>query len=179
MKYLFILSFLCLTDLLSAQRDIYKDPFRQLDQQLPTPNDYRNASGAPGYKYWQQQADYNIQLELNDDKQSISGQEVITYKNNSPDVLTFIWMQLDQNQMAENSQTYDLASPKVDAKMTAAQIEKLDHTFDGGFKLEYVKDNLTGTDLKKTINYTMMRLELPKPLKSGESYVFKIKWWYN
>ena len=79
MKYLSFI-FICTCTLTFAQRDIYKDPFRQLDQQLPTPNDYRNASGAPGHKYWQQQADYNIQLELNDDKQTISGQEVITYK---------------------------------------------------------------------------------------------------
>lgn len=163
----------------SAQMGVNKDPFRQLDQQLPTPNDYRNASGAPGHKYWQQQADYAIQIELNDDKQTISGQEVITYKNNSPDVLTFLWLQLDQNQMAENSQTYELNSHKIDPKMSQSQIAAMDHTFDGGFKLEYVKDNLTGADLKKTVNYTMMRVELPKPLKSGESYSFKIKWWYN
>jgi len=179
MKFTALLYVCLFTFSLIAQTGIYKDPFRQLDQQLPTPNDYRNASGAPGHKYWQQQADYAIQIELNDDKQTISGQEVITYKNNSPDVLTFLWLQLDQNQMAENSQTHDLASPKVDARMTAAQIAKLEHTFDGGFKLEYVKDNLTGADLKKTINYTMMRVDLPRPLKTGESYSFKLKWWYN
>ena len=179
MKYFSVLFFTCISIAALAQRDIYKDPFRQLDQQLPTPNDYRNASGAPGHKYWQQQADYNIKLELNDDKQTISGEEVITYKNNSPDVLPFIWLQLDQNQMAENSQTYELNSHKLDPKMTAGSIAAIDHTFDGGFKLEYVKDNLTGADLKKTINYTMMRVDLPKPLKPGESYAFKLKWWYN
>lgn len=179
MKYFSVLFFTFISIAALAQRDIYKDPFRQLDQQLPTPNDYRNASGAPGHKYWQQQADYNIKLELNDDKQTISGEEVITYKNNSPDVLPFIWLQLDQNQMAENSQTYELNSHKLDPKMTAGSIAAIDHTFDGGFKLEYVKDNLTGADLKKTINYTMMRVDLPKPLKPGESYAFKLKWWYN
>lgn len=179
MKYFSLLFLICMVSIAFAQRDIYKDPFRQLDQQLATPNDYRNASGAPGHKYWQQQADYNIKLELNDDKQTISGEEVITYKNNSPDVLPFIWLQLDQNQMAENSQTYELNSHKLDPKMTANAIAAIDHTFDGGFKLEYVKDNLTGADLKKTINYTMMRVELPKPLKPGESYAFKLKWWYN
>ena len=179
MKYIALFMTLLTSFSVSAQMGVNKDPFRQLDQQLPTPNDYRNASGAPGHKYWQQQADYAIQIELNDDKQTISGQEVITYKNNSPDVLTFLWLQLDQNQMAENSQTYELNSHKIDPKMSQTQIAAMDHTFDGGFKLEYVKDNLTGADLKKTINYTMMRVELPKPLKSGESYSFKIKWWYN
>jgi hypothetical protein len=179
MKYFSALLLLCITNLLAAQRDIYKDPFRQLDQQLATPNDYRNASGAPGHKYWQQQADYNIKLELNDDKQTISGEEVITYKNNSPDVLPFLWLQLDQNQMAQNSQTYELPSEKLDTRMTSRQIDNLEHTFDGGFKLEYVKDNLTGADLKKVVNYTMMRVDMPKPLRPGESYSFKIKWWYN
>ena len=67
MKYFSVLFFTCISIAALAQRDIYKDPFRQLDQQLPTPNDYRNASGAPGHKYWQQQADYNIKIELNDD----------------------------------------------------------------------------------------------------------------
>ncbi|MBK7439329.1 MAG: M1 family metallopeptidase [Saprospiraceae bacterium] len=178
MKYLSFI-FICTWTLTFAQRDIYKDPFRQLDQQLPTPNDYRNASGAPGHKYWQQQADYNIQLELNDDKQTISGQEVITYKNNSPDVLPFIWLQLDQNMRAQNSQTYEIGSQKLDDKMSEAQVSGMEHPFDGGFKLEYVKDNVTGADLKKTINYTMMRVDLPKPLNPGQSYSFKIKWWYN
>ena len=178
MKYLSFI-FICTCTLTFAQRDIYKDPFRQLDQQLPTPNDYRNASGAPGHKYWQQQADYNIQLELNDDKQTISGQEVITYKNNSPDVLPFIWLQLDQNMRAQNSQTYEIGSQKLDDKMSEAQVSGMEHPFDGGFKLEYVKDNVTGADLKKTINYTMMRVDLPKPLIPGQSYSFKIKWWYN
>ncbi len=179
MKFLnlFVFGLCCLA--IQAQTGINKDPFRQLDQQLPTPNDYRNASGAPGHRYWQQQADYSIQLELDDEKQTVSGQEVIVYKNNSPDVLTFLWLQLDQNMMAENSQTYELNSHKMDPRMTKAQIENLDHTFDGGFKLEYVKDHQTGADLKKTINYTMMRVELPKPLKPGEAYSFRIKWWYN
>ena len=139
MKYLSFI-FICTCTLTFAQRDIYKDPFRQLDQQLPTPNDYRNASGAPGHKYWQQQADYNIQLELNDDKQTISGQEVITYKNNSPDVLPFIWLQLDQNMRAQNSQTYEIGSQKLDDKMSEAQVSGMEHPFDGGFKL-YLYDS--------------------------------------
>ncbi len=178
-RQFFIYLILTATVTLSAQTNIYKDPFRQLDQQLPTANDYRTASGAPGSKYWQQQADYNIQLNLNDEKQTISGQEVITYKNNSPDVLTYLWLQLDQNMRAQTSQTYQLGSEKLDDKMSTAQMGRMEHDFDGGFKIESVKDNLTNGDLKTTTNYTMMRVELPNPLKSGESYAFKIKWWYN
>ena len=71
--------------------------FGQLGQELPTPNTYRTASGAPGHQYWQQRADYTIKVELNDENQSVTGSETITYTNNSPDVLTYLWVQLDQN----------------------------------------------------------------------------------
>ncbi|HPW64299.1 MAG TPA: M1 family peptidase, partial [Cyclobacteriaceae bacterium] len=94
-KLLVLLAFLVLTLPLSAQD--WKGKFEQLDQQLPTPNEYRSASGAPGAKYWQQQADYVINAELNDQNQSITGSEVITYHNNSTDVLSYLWLQLDQN----------------------------------------------------------------------------------
>src|SRR5258707_15862140 len=83
----------------------WKGKFEQLDQMLPTPNEYRTGSGAPGPKYWQQQADYDIKVELNDDNQSITGSETITYLNNSPDVLKYLWLQLDQNLFAKDSNT--------------------------------------------------------------------------
>src|ERR1044071_9778785 len=84
-----------------AQEKNWQGKFEQLDQTLPTPNEYRTGSGAPGPKYWQQQADYSISIELNDDNQSISGSETITYHNNSPDVLGYLWLQLDQNILAK------------------------------------------------------------------------------
>src|SRR5882762_359178 len=83
----------------------WKGKFEQLDQILPTPNEYRTGSGSPGPKYWQQQADYDITAELNDEKQTISGIETITYINNSPDVLKYLWLQLDQNLFEKESST--------------------------------------------------------------------------
>ncbi len=79
----------------------WKGKFEQLDQVLPTPNEYRTGSGAPGPKYWQQKADYVINVELNDDNQSITGSETITYTNNSPDVLKYLWLQLDPEQTCQ------------------------------------------------------------------------------
>ncbi len=83
----------------------WQGKFEQLDQLLPTPNEYRSGSGAPGPRYWQQRADYVINAELNDNNQSISGSETITYFNNSPDVLKYLWLQLDQNINKKNSMT--------------------------------------------------------------------------
>ncbi len=83
----------------------WKGKFEQLDQILPTPNEYRTGSGSPGPKYWQQQADYDIAAELNDENQSISGIETIAYTNNSPDVLKYLWLQLDQNIFMKDSNT--------------------------------------------------------------------------
>jgi len=83
----------------------WKGKFEQMDQMLPTPNEYRTGSGSPGPKYWQQQADYDITAELNDENQSITGSETITYTNNSPDVLKYLWMQLDQNLFAKDNNT--------------------------------------------------------------------------
>jgi len=84
----------------------WQGKFEQLDQTLPTPNEYRTGSGAPGPRYWQQKADYVISVELNDDNQTLTGKETITYNNNSPDVLKYLWMQLDQNVLsADNTLT--------------------------------------------------------------------------
>jgi hypothetical protein len=153
--------------------------FRQLGQELPTPNIYRAASGAPGHQYWQQKADYEINLELDDEKQRIYGDEIITYTNNSPDVLTYLWLQLDQNMRAKDSDTYKIQQGDIDDKMTLNSIKRLEGSaFDGGFKIDYVKD-ANDKPLPYTINKTMMRVDLPVALKPGEKYSFKVKWWYN
>jgi hypothetical protein len=86
-----------------AKNSISDDKFRQLEESLPTPNTYRTASGAPGHQYWQQDVDYKINIRLNDEKQTLSGDETIDYTNNSPDTLRYLWLQLDQNKLAENS----------------------------------------------------------------------------
>ncbi|WP_192822029.1 M1 family metallopeptidase [Rufibacter sp. LB8] len=159
-----------------AQENIDKSKFRQLGQELPTPNTYRSASGAPGHAYWQQRADYVIKAELNDDNQTLTGSETITYTNLSPDVLTYLWVQLDQNVFEKNSITNLTRSNKIPDKPTFGAAEALaEQTFDGGYKIRAVKD-AGGKALPYTINFTMMRIDLPQPLKPGKSVKFSIDW---
>ncbi|WP_207435165.1 M1 family metallopeptidase [Sabulibacter ruber] len=159
-----------------AQENIDKSKFRQLGQELPTPNTYRTASGAPGHDYWQQRADYNIKAELNDDNQSLTGSETITYTNLSPDVLTYLWVQLDQNIFEKNSMTNLTRTNKIPDKPTFGVAEALaEQTFDGGYKIKAVKD-ANGKALPYTINFTMMRIDLPQPLKPKQSVKFSIDW---
>ncbi len=177
-KLLVLLAFLVLTLPLSAQD--WKGKFEQLDQQLPTPNEYRSASGAPGAKYWQQQADYVINAELNDQNQSITGSEVITYHNNSTDVLSYLWLQLDQNINAKGNNTLKTANStfrdSIDTKSMAATVDLYD--FDGGFKIKSVKD-ASGKTLNYTVNQTMMRIDLPKSLGAGQKMSFSVEWSFN
>ncbi len=155
-----------------------QEKFKQLKEELATPNVYRTASGAPGHEYWQQKADYKIDLELDDEKQKIYGEETITYVNNSPDALSYLWVQLDQNMRAKDSQTKQIKENKLSDKMYSFSLDSYYSEFDGGFKIDHVKD-ANGKALPHTINYTMMRIDLPKPLKAGGKFVFSIKWWYN
>ncbi len=163
-----------------AQSNTDQSKFRQLGTEIPTPNTYRTASGAPGEEYWQQRADYDIKVELDDDKQRIIGRETVTYTNNSPHTLTYLWVQLDQNVVDPNSDTYKTETGKLDQRMSAGQLNgMLDNSFDGGHKIEYVRD-MTGKPLKYTIVKTMMRIDLPTPLaaKVGK-FQFQIGWNYN
>lgn len=152
--------------------------FRQMYQELPTPNGYRTASGAPGHMYWQQQADYKMDIYLNDVNQRVSGEETITYHNYSPDALPYLWVQLDQNMMAKNSDSYTTETSKIEERMNMRSLGELEPWFDGGFKLDYVKD-AAGKDLPFTVVKTMMRIDLPQPLLPKQSTQIKIKWWYN
>ncbi|MCB0409174.1 MAG: M1 family peptidase [Flavobacteriales bacterium] len=161
-----------------AQNNVNNNKFKQLKEELATPNVYRTASGAPGHQYYQQKASYVIDVVLDDKKQTVSGTETITYKNNSPDKLNYLWIQLDQNVRAKDSDTKKIATNSIDEKMSFSELAYLHNEFDGGFKLEYVKD-ASGKDLKHTINKTMMRIDLPTPLSPGGTYTLKLKWWYN
>ncbi|MBL0741595.1 M1 family metallopeptidase [Chryseolinea lacunae] len=156
----------------------WQGKFEQLEQTLPTPNEYRTGSGAPGTKYWQQKADYVISVELNDNNQSISGTETITYTNNSPDVLKYLWLQLDQNIIAsENSLNTTGTGAVVDsaaAKTYAVQVSD----FKGGYNVKGVKE-VNGKPLPFFINNTMMRVDLPQPLRTGEKYSFNVEWSFN
>ncbi len=154
--------------------------FKQLYTEFATPNNYRSASGAPGPDYYQQQADYKIAIELDDKNARIYGEETITYFNNSPDNLEYLWLQLDQNRRAKDSK-----SPLRDSNSLAMVYNSdkyvkslMEEPFDGGFNIEYVK-NASGKDLPYIINQTMMRIDLPEVLKSGDQLSFSIKWWYN
>jgi len=163
---------------LFGQDNYNHNKFRQLKQELATPNVYRTASGAPGHEYWQQKADYKIKIRLDDEKQQIYGEETITYHNQSPDVLKYIWLQLDQNMRAKNSDSYKIQSFEMSDRVTFGQLQRMQNDFDGGFKIDYIQDK-NGHELTATVNKTMMRVELPQPLKPGEEFVFNVKWWYN
>ncbi|HZV44438.1 MAG TPA: M1 family metallopeptidase [Saprospiraceae bacterium] len=152
--------------------------FEQLGTLLPTPNDTRTASGAPGHAYWQQKADYNISVHLDDHIQRISGKETITYNNLSPDPLNYLWLQLDQNQIAENSDSYSTQTGKLDTRVTGNQLSRMEITPDRGYNVEKVTTT-SGQVLAFTINKTMMRVDLPAPIPAGAKYSFSIEWWYN
>ncbi|WP_136466363.1 M1 family metallopeptidase [Flagellimonas onchidii] len=154
--------------------------FKQLYEEFSTPNTYRSASGAPGPDYYQQRADYKMNIVLDDKNAKINGVETITYYNNSPDDLEFLWVQLDQNVRAKDSKSPLRDGNGVNFAYTASNFAStyIQEPFDGGFNIEYVKD-ANGKPLSFTINQTMMRLNIPKPLKSGEQISFSIKWWYN
>ncbi|MCH9659535.1 MAG: M1 family metallopeptidase [Bacteroidetes bacterium] len=154
--------------------------FKQLYEEFSTPNMYRSGNGAPGPNYYQQQADYVMNLTLDDKNTVLRGDETITYTNNSPDALEYLWVQLDQNVRSRDSKS-PLIEPDgaFPADMAGSFVNKyMGEGFDGGFKIEHVKDS-KGRALPHTVNRTMMRVEMPKALKTGEQFVFSIKWWYN
>jgi hypothetical protein len=166
------------TSVLWAQEKCQVNQFRQLYQELPTPNSYRTASGAPGPQYWQQRADYDMSVELDENKQRLYGVETITYFNNSPDPLTYLWLQLDQNIRARDSVSNIARSGGISDPMEFRFLQRLHSDFDGGFKIEYVKDR-DDRALPFTVVDTMMRVDLPQVLSPNSHYSFKIKWWYN
>ncbi len=154
--------------------------FRQMYQEFSTPNTYRSASGAPGPDYYQQQANYVMNIELDDKNHKLYGEETITYINNSPDDLEFLWVQLDQNIRTKDSKARLKNGEGVPlAEQPGAFAGKyMGEPFDGGFVIDHVKD-ASGKALPYTINFTMMRIDLPQPLKSKEQVSFSIKWNYN
>lgn len=158
-----------------------QDKFRQLEEILPTPNQFRTGSGAPGPGYWQQKVDYEIDVKLNDTDQTIHGSEVITYTNNSKDQLKYLWLQLDGNihrpdsdaNLTTTSQPFD----KLEFRRLKSILAK--EVFDGGFNITRCADMQTHRDLHHTIVKTMMRVDLPAPLQTGESFKFAVDWNYK
>lgn len=188
-KYGFASLIFLFAAVLSAQENAEKkkepghynqNKFKQLYEEFATPNNYRSASGAPGPDYYQQQADYTMNITLDDKDAKIYGEETITYTNNSPDDLEFLWVQLDQNVRAKDSKTPLAQAEGVAPSYSAEQFAGayMGQPFDGGFNIEFVKD-ANGKALPYTINRTMMRIDLPTTLKSGGKMSFSTKWWYN
>ena len=156
--------------------------FEQMGTSLPTPNTYRTASGAPGKEYWQQKADYDIKVELNDENQRITASEKITYYNVSPDALTYLWLQLDQNNFNEKSDARTTRQTAISHERgsSGAALRGLSDKTDKeyGYSIQKVTDKL-GNKLKYTINGTMMRVDLPAPLLKGQNFVFNVDWSFN
>lgn len=180
-KYLSLIAILLVTGLSYAQETdsqerkpghINENRFRQMYEEFSTPNRYRSASGAPGPQYYQQQADYVMDIVLDDKNATINGFETITYTNNSPDVLEYLWMQLDQNVRSKDSKSPLIeANGTLSADMASSFVgQYMGAPFDGGFKIQEVK--WKGSDLPYTINQTMMRVEMPQDLRPGRSSLF-------
>ena len=176
MKYSQILLLVSFLFVLSSAQGQKK--FAQIEELIPTPNEYRNAAGAPGHNYYQQQADYKMNIVIDDATQMLKGDEVITYTNNSPDALGYLWLQLDQNLFSKTSDTKLIQVEKMEDFRDISQLKRKIFDYDGGFKIEDIS-SLNGVNLRYSINKTMLRIDLDKPLKTGASISFKIKWWYN
>ncbi|HVZ57958.1 MAG TPA: M1 family metallopeptidase [Chitinophagaceae bacterium] len=189
MQKLLLAGFLILVagGLLQAQ-DIQNNPgsnhgnkFEQLGTILPTPNEYRTASGAPGPKYWQQRADYDIKCELDEKNLKLTGSETITYYNNSPDVLSYLWFQLDENQHNNQDNANYQVSSAMPRQATDQMLDRLEEQKgDNGYGDKIAKlTDATGKKLSYVINKTMMRVDLPAPLKPGQKFVLNIDWSYR
>ncbi|MEO8117673.1 MAG: M1 family metallopeptidase [Bacteroidota bacterium] len=190
MKKRFIFSALLLSwASLSFSQDIQNNPqsnhgnkFEQLGTILPTPNVYRTASGAPGPSYWQQRADYDITCTLDEKNLRLTGSETITYYNNSPDELTYLWLQLDENQLSTvNNANYQDGSSMRGNNVNESMLENLERQkTDNGYgdKIQKITD-ATGKALSYTINKTMMRVDLTEVLKPGQKFTFNVDWYYN
>ncbi len=155
--------------------------FEQLGTIMPTPNEYRTASGAPGPKYWQQRADYDIKCELDEKNLKLTGSETITYFNNSPDVLTYLWLQLDENEHSSVNNANYQNSNTTPSQTTDRALERIEEAkSDNGYGHKITKlTDATGKSLKYTVNKTMMRVDLPAPLKPGQRFVMNIDWNYK
>ncbi len=160
--------------------DYAADPFRQLGTTLPAPSETRLASGAPGPAYWQQRADYHIKITLDDDRQHLTGSEVITYHNHSPHILSYLWLQLDQNRFKPDSG--ELLTKEAPG-LTGSSFHNLRsqlsrNSFDGGYKITKVADK-KGKGLSHAIIGTMMRIDLPQALQPGKHIELNIDWTHN
>jgi hypothetical protein len=178
---LLLTSFLFAQNIQNNPNSNHGNKFEQLGTIFPTPNEYRTASGAPGPRYWQQRCDYDIRCELDEKNLMLKGSETVTYFNNSPDVLTYLWLQLDENEHSSvNNANYQDSEP-MSRQMSVQQLKQREENKGDngyGFNIRKLTDAL-GKPLRYTINKTMMRVELPAPLKPGQRFVFMLNWDYR
>ena len=182
-------------DTVKQTKGDFEDKFRQLDEALPTPNTWRNAGGMPGHEYWQQKVDYEISAVLDETNRRLTAQESIRYQNNSPDTLSYLWLQLDQNifrkdSMSELSEDFGGAGrrgPAVQAgngdspaRLSLGELRRQQAMADieFGYEIIAVEDG-RGNALSYTIVGTLMRVDLPSPLRSGQSTEFDIDFAFN
>ena len=208
-KYSSLYFVLLIPSFLFAQnKNLNYNKFKQLKEEVAPPNVFRTASGAPGHEYYQNEADYVMNITLNDQDQKITGSETIKYHNNSPDKLEYLWIQLDQNKRSQNSDSYKIETSSfnpIDKKsinkvlnyfelqdlgteliyeedtiwnLNERTIKNMKPEFEGGFVISSVT-NKDKNPLSYTIHKTMMRINLEKPLTSKESFEFNIDWSYN
>ncbi|BFM12213.1 M1 family metallopeptidase [Simiduia litorea] len=180
---------------ISQTKGDFEDKFRQLDESLPTPNVYRSAAGEPGESYWQQQVDYKIDAQLDEDRRQLQVKQTITYHNNSPHTLKYLWLQLEQNRfrrdsMSETTLTFGgignrgpgtrSASEEAPAGITLDELRR-QHWLDDhevGFNISDLKDQ-KGSPLKMTLVGTNLRVDLTEPLRPGQRVVFSMKYFFN
>ena len=178
-SYTVLLS-LCFTFSVYAQNQPYQGKFEPIDNLITAPNVYRSASGAPGRAYWQQRADYKIKAQLDEKNNILSGDETITYYNNSPDDLSYLWIQLEQNVNKKGNEDFGFAFGNVRDSMNTRHMQFLTRAIDfpAGYTIKYVKDT-NGNAIKSLVNNTMMKVILDEPIKTGESLTFSIGWSYH
>ena len=178
MRFVFaFIIFVSNASILFAQK--WQGKFEPIDNMLTPPSTYRTASGAPGKEYWQQRADYTIKAILDEKNNVLSGEETITYYNNSPDNLDYLWIQLDQNVNKKENEDFGDLMGGVRDSITSRQMQYLTRAIDfpAGYTIKYAKDS-NGNDIKCLVNNTMMKMLLTEPLKSGSSMTFSIGWSY-
>lgn len=164
---------------LQSQTQPWQGKFEPIDQLITPPNTYRTASGAPGKAYWQQRANYTIKATIDEKNNTLSGEETITYFNNSPDDLSYLWIQLEQNVNKKENEDFGDINNNVKEGINTRQMQFLTRAIDfpAGYSIKYIKDT-NGNNLKTLVNNTMMKVKLNEPLKSGNSFSFSMAWSY-
>ena len=162
-----------------TQTQPWQGKFEPIDKMISPPNTYRTASGAPGKAYWQQRADYRIKATLDESNNTITGEETITYYNNSPDDLSYLWIQLEQNVNRKGNEDFGYFYNDLKDSINARQMQFLTRAIDfpAGYTIKYIKD-VNGNSMKSLVNNTMMKVLLTESLKSGSSLSFSIAWSY-